>query len=104
VIDRVVKTQRGPALRRLGPAADVGIHSPSARTSSEQQPDCVSASDSSTRSWVERLNQHGMIRLRTIYSKDSLGRLKFRSISEAVTPPSLSATGCRERSPLPKLE
>lgn len=92
VLDRMVKTRPGSALRNLGPAADAGVHSPSARTSSSLPADWISAGDSDTSNWADRLNRLGVIRLRTVYSKDSLGHLRFRSISEDDVN---SISGCR---------
>jgi hypothetical protein len=82
VTDTIRAQPGGVTLRRVCPAADVEVHSPSARQGGASRHDGVVAADGDARSWAKRLNDTGRLVLVTTYAADTSGDLRCTGIGE----------------------
>lgn len=82
VTDTIRAPLQGVALQRVCPAADVEVHSPSARQGGASRHDGVVAADEDMRTWARRLNDTGKLVLVTTYAADASGDLRCAGIGE----------------------
>ena len=82
VTDVVRARERRPALRTVMPAADIEVHSPSARQSGSAPNHAIVVPRSIAEAWAAELTRSGQLVLITAYEVDRDGRLRFASIRE----------------------
>jgi hypothetical protein len=70
-------------VRRIWPAADIEVHSPSARQSGAAPRAGVTAPAGAAEAWAARLNESGTLVLVTRYDVDDRGALRWVSIGES---------------------
>jgi hypothetical protein len=83
IVTDTLRTRDGGAPCRLViPAADIEVHSPSARLSGSSATDAIRVPRTTAEAWAERINQAGALVLVTTYEANADGQLTFVGIGE----------------------
>ena len=77
VRDEIRRTAAGAGVRRIGPAADIDVHSPSSRMSGSTRVEGIAIDEPIAEAWAQELNVKGRLSLTTIYQPDQSGQLRF---------------------------
>jgi hypothetical protein len=75
-----------PSLRTVMPAADIEVHSPSARQSGSSPNHAIVVPRSTAEAWAAQINRSGELALVSAYEVDAAGRLWFVGIREESEP------------------
>ena len=82
VRDRLLRRSAEHRFRTVIPAADVEVHSPSARQSGGAATSAIIVAPQTAESWADTFNRSGQLVLVSLYRPDAEGRLQFAGIHE----------------------
>jgi hypothetical protein len=83
VTDGIRRLPGAPPIASLTPAADVEVHSPSARQSGASPTEAIVVPPSTAAAWASTINRNGQLVLVTTYETDRDGLLRYAGIREA---------------------